>query len=176
MTAHRTIQFRRKREQKTNYRKRIGLLKSGLPRLVVRKTLNNTSAQLVQYNKGGDKVLFTATAKELEKYGWKANKGNVVSAYLVGLLIGKKALGKVKKAVLDTGLYPSVKGSRIFAVLKGCLDAGIDIPHSPEILPSQDRIAGKHIEAYAGTGKFTKYDPKNISKDFAEVKSRIAKQ
>jgi len=146
-----------------------------LPRLVVRKTLNSTSAQIVQYSPGGDKVLFTASTKELEQFGWKAHKGNTVSAYLVGLLIGKKISGKVKKVILDTGLHPTVKGARVFAVLKGCLDAGIEIPHSPEILPSDDRVSGKHIEAYAGTGKFTKYDPKNISKDFEEVKGKIAK-
>ena len=38
------------------------------------------------------------------------------------------------------------KGSRIFASLKGILDAGIDIPHNEEVLPSEERIKGEHID------------------------------
>jgi large subunit ribosomal protein L18 len=33
----------------------------------------------------------------------------------------------------------------VFAVLKGVLDAGIEVPHSDEMIPVQDRITGKHM-------------------------------
>jgi hypothetical protein len=31
--------------------------------------------------------------------------------------------------------------------LKGAVDAGIEVPHSPEILPDESRISGEHILA-----------------------------
>jgi len=49
----------------------------------------------------------------------------------------------VKEAVLDGGV--SKPSSRVFAVLKGCLDAGMKIPHSDKVLPVQERLDGKHI-------------------------------
>jgi hypothetical protein len=48
---------------------------------------------------------------------------------------------------LDIGLNPPIKGSRIYAALKGVVDSGLDIPHSPDILPDDSRISGEHIVA-----------------------------
>jgi len=42
-----------------------------------------------------------------------------------------------------------VKGSRVFAALKGAVDAGLKVPHSESILPDESRIKGEHIAAYA---------------------------
>ena len=39
--------------------------------------------------------------------------------------------------------YPS--GNRAYAALKGMVDAGMEIPHSEEVLPSEERINGEHI-------------------------------
>merc|ERR1712037_1047583 len=39
------------------------------------------------------------------------------------------------RCYLDTGLARTSTGARIFGVLKGCADAGIDIPHSPKRFP-----------------------------------------
>jgi len=47
--------------------------------------------------------------------------------------------------VLDIGLRKPTKGGVVFAVLKGVLDAGIEVPHSDEMIPVQDRITGKHM-------------------------------
>ena len=67
-------------------------------------------------------------------------------AYLTGLLAGKKAIKKgLKEGVLDIGLYTPRKGARIFAALKGVVDAGVKVPYGEEILPSEERIYGKHI-------------------------------
>ncbi|MCD6331217.1 MAG: 50S ribosomal protein L18, partial [Thermoplasmata archaeon] len=38
------------------------------------------------------------------------------------------------------------KGAKVFAALKGVVDAGIDVPYGEEILPSEDRLYGKHID------------------------------
>jgi len=140
------VPFRRRREAKTNYRHRLGLLKSDLPRAVVRKSLKHTIVQFIKYDIKGDLVLSSASSIELRKLGWNASTSNLPAAYLTGLLAGKRALdNKIETAVLDIGLYIPVKGSKIYASLRGILDAGISVPHGDEIFPNEDRISGKHI-------------------------------
>ena len=39
-------------------------------------------------------------------------------------------------------------GARVFAALKGAVEAGLEIPHGEEILPSDERAKGAHIAAY----------------------------
>src|SRR3989338_488998 len=144
-----SLGFKRKRIGKTDYRRRLKILLAHKPRLVVRKSINNMLAQIIEYNEKGDNVVASANSSELKKYGWNGNRGNIPAAYLVGLLIGMKAKKKnIKELVLDAGLQTSVKGSRIYSSLKGCVDAGLDIPHSKDILPSEDRIMGKHIAKF----------------------------
>ena len=158
--------FKRRREGKTNYQKRLQLLKSGEPRLVVRKSLNYIIAQLTEFNGKGDKILATVTSKELKKIGWTFACDNLPAAYLTGLLIGKKSLDKkITDAVLDSGLHTSVKGSRVYAVAKGAKDAGLNVPVNEEILPSEERIKGEHI---AASEKF-----KNLPSEFGKIKEKI---
>ena len=168
-----TVPFRRKRQEKTNYKKRLALLKSNKPRLVVRLSLKNASAQLVEFQPEGDRILAAAHTKELIKSGWKAPTGNVPSSYLLGFLIGKKAMTKnIKEAVLDIGLKHSIKGSRCYAVLKGAIDSGLNVPFSEEILPSQDRICGKHISEYA---KVISANPEIYKKMFSQYLKKTLK-
>lgn len=155
------IPYKRKREQKTDYKKRLALLKSRMPRVVVRKFNKNIVAQIIEYDEAGDKVTCFAHSKELEKYGWKHSKNSVPASYLLGMILAKKT--KVKEAVLDTGLQTPTKGSRIFACVKGCIDGGMKIPQSEEAMPSQERLVGKHIQG------------KNIEKDVKETKEKIIK-
>jgi large subunit ribosomal protein L18 len=153
-------QFKRRREKKTNYKKRLALIKSGKTRLVIRKSLNNISVQFINYKPEGDYTIISTVSAELKKLGWNKT-GNVPAAYLTGLLAGKKAKEKkIEEAILDLGLQISTKGSRIYAALKGVLDAGVKIPHSKDILPSEDRIKGKHIS-------------EEIVKKFEDVKKKI---
>ncbi len=159
------MQFRRRREKKTDYNKRLNLLRSEKTRLVVRKTLKHYSAQLVDYTPQGDKIIVAANSIELKKFGWPVSTGNMPAAYLTGLLCGLKAKGRVKTAILDIGLHDSTKGGTIYAVLKGVVDAGIAIPHDSAILPSFDRISGKHIADYAEMLK--KSDQAEFKKKFA---------
>ncbi len=145
------VAFRRRREGKTDYQLRRGLILSGLPRLVVRGSLRNFTAQMVKAEMNGDKILVASSSTELiRKYGWLGDTGTVSAAYLTGLLCGYKAVNQgITEAVLDIGLsYPS-RGSRIFAALKGALDAGLGIPFDEERLPDEKRIKGQHIAEYA---------------------------
>lgn len=183
------VQLRRKREGKTDYNKRRKLLLSGKPRLVIRRFLKNMIGQIIEYRPNGDKVLFCVSSRNLEKFGWKVNKGNVPAAYLTGFLLGTKAKGRIKEAIADLGLSYTIKGSREFAFLKGVVDAGLAVGHSKTIFPSEERIKGGHIVKYAGILKkdqkkfeqrFSDYlkkgvDPENLTKLFDEVKSNISK-
>nr|AJS11976.1 50S ribosomal protein L18P [uncultured archaeon] len=184
-----TVQFRRKREGATNYRVRLKVLASNKPRLVVRKSLKNIHAAIVLYDKKGDIAKVAAHSSNLKKFGWVYDTGNLPAAYLVGFLLGKRASTQFNDAILDIGLNKSVKGSRIYAVVAGALDAGLKVPHSKEILPSKERIMGKHITDYTGLLKkdenllkkqFGFYlknnnDPASIIKKFEEVKNNIDK-
>lgn len=144
------VKFRRRRENITNYRKRLNLLKSGKLRFVVRLTNKYIITQIVEYYPDGDKVLVTANSKELKKYGWKFSCSNTPSAYLTGFLCGlkfkKNHIDKLNnEMILDIGLRTSTKGGRIYSALKGAIDANLNILHSPEILPDEKRIRGEHI-------------------------------
>lgn len=185
------IPFKRKNQKKTDYKKRLKLLIAKKPRVVVRKSLNNILIQITTFSLNGDKIEISANSRNLVKFGWKFHRGNIPSAYLTGLLCGIKAKQKnIKEAVLDIGIYPSVKGSVLYASLKGLVDAGLKINHSKEILPSEDKISGKHITDYAQlllkTNKekykkqFSGYiknqiKPEEISTSFQEVKNLILK-
>jgi large subunit ribosomal protein L18 len=48
------VKPRRQREGRTNYRKRLKLLRSGKVRAVVRKSIKNTQIQLIEYKEKGD--------------------------------------------------------------------------------------------------------------------------
>ena len=142
------VPFRRRREGKTDYRRRLALLRSQETRLVVRRTSGNVIVQFVEWGQTGDKVTATAVAQELAKLGWEGSAKNTPAAYLTGLLAGKRAAAAgVEAAVLDIGRRPPTKGSRVFAALKGVLDAGIDVAHgSDEIYPSEDRLNGAFLD------------------------------
>ncbi len=183
-----TVLFRRKRQGRTYYKKRLKILLANRYRIVVRKSLRNLQASIIRYDAKGDNVLFAISSKTLSKYGWKGDNGNLPSAYLVGLIAGKKAIEKgIKDAVLDLGFNNSVKGSRLYAALAGAIDAGLKIPFNPEILPAKERISGDHIAKYAQILKnnklnyekqFSDYikrglDPEDIVKHFNEIKGKI---
>lgn len=186
----RTVPFRRALEGKTNYKRRITQIKSGLPKLVVRRSISNFLVQVVEYVPEGDKTLANVLSKELTKYGWNAHRGNIPSAYLTGYLAGVKAkAAKVKEVIVDMGYHKSAAATRIYAAVKGFQDAGVAVKVDEEMLPSDERVSGKHIEAYAESLKadkaayekrFSAYiknkvDPTKISELFESTKEKISK-
>ncbi len=163
------VRFRRRREGKTNYKKRLAMLKSDKPRLVVRVLNRQVIAQLITFHEKGDKVLVSASSHELKKFGWDGHPGNCPSAYLTGLLLGVRAKKKgYSEALLDIGLHTPVKGSNVYAALKGAIDAGMEIPHSDDVIPPEDRISGAIIAEYRGI-------PDLIEK-FNKAKEKIMKE
>jgi large subunit ribosomal protein L18 len=184
------VEFRRKREGRTNYKKRLRLLLSRKPRIVIRRFLDNILVQVVDYSEKGDNVLLSVSSRELIKKGWKAHRGNIPAAYLTGLLCAKKCLAKkIKEGIVDIGMQTSVKGSSLYAVVKGMIDGGVKIECSADMLPDDDTVNGVRIEEYAKILKvdeaqykkqFSLYlknniNPQELSKHVEEVKKNILK-
>ena len=130
---------RRRHEAKTDYKLRLGLLKSGKSRLAVRKTNKYIIAQIVSTSGAQDKILFGVTSKDLLSNGWPTEKSgslkSLPAAYLTGKLLASRSKGKTQEVLLDIGMHRNIQKSRLYAVLKGAVDSGMKIPHSPDALP-----------------------------------------
>mmetsp|Transcript_8104 Transcript_8104/g.17463 ORF Transcript_8104/g.17463 Transcript_8104/m.17463 type:complete len:250 (+) Transcript_8104:212-961(+) len=144
-------------------------------------------AQVVAARLAGDEVVAVAHAHELPRYGVKLGLTNFASAYCVGLLVARRVLKKMGldetyagaeevtgemfevepdedkrpfRALLDIGIVTATTGHKVFAVMKGAVDGGLDVPHNekrfpaytkeegfdPEILKSH--IMGEHVAEY----------------------------
>lgn len=156
------VKFRRRREGKTDYKKRLALLKGNKPRFVVRKSNKTITAQIIEYKKEGDKVLSHSNSNELKKFGWKLNTKNLPAAYLTGFLCAAKAK-EAGEAILDIGRNTPVHGSIVFAALKGAVDAKLNIPFDEKAFPKEEKINGKEIEKYLSS-----LDEEKFKKQFAE--------
>jgi len=162
--------FKRRQQGKTDYfaRKRLVVQdknKYNTPkyRMIVRITNRDIICQIAYAQIVGDKVVASAYAHELPRYGVKLGLTNYAAAYCTGLLLARrhlKALGldgtykgvdkvtgadynveKVEggagafRCYLDIGLARTTTGARIFGALKGAVDGGLDIPHSETRFP-----------------------------------------
>lgn len=120
-----------------------------------------------------------AYAHELPAFGVKAGLTNYAAAYCTGLLCARRLLTKIGiagkyaglveangemfqveanaeggrpfKANLDVGLRRTTTGARIFAVMKGAVDGGLFVPHSPS------RFAGANAEGELDASVLRKY-------------------
>jgi large subunit ribosomal protein L5e len=128
-------------------------------RLVVRFTRKDIITQIVSSKIIGDQVLSAAYAHELIGYGFPVpHVTNYAAAYATGLLLARRTLTKLNladkykgnsevdgndynvdaledgpnpfRAFLDVGLRRTTTGCKLFAVLKGATDGGLDVPHS----------------------------------------------
>jgi large subunit ribosomal protein L18 len=182
------VKLRRRREGKTDYQARKAMVICSRPRLVTRPSIRNINTHIVVAKQKGDLTLVAANSHELvKKYGWKAPTGNIPAAYLTGMLVGLKAKAKgINEAILDLGLINPTKGSRVFAVLHGVIDAGVEIPHGEEKIV-KERAKGDHIAFYAKSlsseqeeyaAKFSQYtakglSPEKVAQHFSEVRAAI---
>jgi large subunit ribosomal protein L18 len=188
MSKPKTHLYRRHRQQKTDYKKRLHLLLSGKPRLVIRLTNTQVIGQITSFTTQGDKILLGLSSKELVKLGWNFSSKNIPAAYLTGVLLGKTALSKgYKEAIFDTGSRRPQPNGRIYAFLKGMLDAGFQVPHGDNVaFPNTEKISGSHIQTYANHLKdqpayqqrFARYlksnnPPEKINEQFETVKTKI---
>lgn len=142
---------RRRQEHRTDYHKRINLLKSESPRVVFRKTNRYLLAQYVTSREAQDKVEIGVDSRELLEFGWpKEASGSLKSipaSYLVGLLIGKKILESKKETpIVDFGMNRAIHKSKLFAFLNGLVDAGIKMKCDEKSFPEKERISGEHLK------------------------------
>ena len=150
--------FRRRREGKTNFAKRLAMIKSGKTRMVVRRTNKDIIVQFVDFSPKGDRTLLTVKGSHLAKAHKWPSKRNVWSAYLLGLMAGRMAQGKgLKEFVFDMGMYVPSKGSVVFAALKGAADSGLSTRFEEDKVPN-DKLSNP---------------PEAYKKMFEEVKGRI---
>ncbi|VDM16417.1 unnamed protein product [Hydatigera taeniaeformis] len=157
-------------------------------RFVVRFTNKDIVCQIIYACMDGDRVMATAYSHELPRYGVKVGLTNYPAAYCTGLLLARRVLKKLKldgmyqgqtevngenylvesnekrgafKCFLDVGLRRTSSGANIFGALKGAVDGGLNVPHSPTRFPGNDsesgeynaeahraRIFGQHIAEY----------------------------
>jgi large subunit ribosomal protein L18 len=146
-----TVKKRRRLEGKTDYKKRITLLKSKTARIVFRKTNRYVIGQYIKSEGAQDGVEEGVNSKILLSFGWpKEAEGSLKSlpaAYLTGFILGKRVSEKEKaKAIFDIGLFVSAPKSRIFAFLKGVADGGVEVNCSKEVFPDESRTLGRHMK------------------------------
>ncbi|MEK6895710.1 MAG: 50S ribosomal protein L18 [Nanoarchaeota archaeon] len=144
-------QKRRRRENKTDYKKRINLLKGEKARIVFRKTNRYIISQYVTSKDAQDKVEFTITSKELLRHGWpeKASGSlkSLTASYLTGFLTGIKIKKEKKETpIVDLGMTRTLHGTKVFAFIKGLIDAGVTIPCKKDAFPSEERLNGEHMK------------------------------
>jgi large subunit ribosomal protein L5e len=161
-------------------------------RLVVRISNKDITAQIVAAKIQGDVVICQANAHELPRYGVKLGLTNYAAAYCTGLLLARRVLKQLKldktyegqkevdgeqfnvededdqpgalRAFLDVGLARTSTGARVFGVMKGACDGGVDVPHSTKRFPGYDseskefsaevhrnHIFGLHVAQYMRT-------------------------
>lgn len=143
--------------------------------------------QVVAARLEGDEILTSAYAHELPRYGIKHGLTNFSAAYCVGLLCARRHLTKLGlhelykgveevngemyeieedddkrpfTALLDIGLVRTTTGKKVFAVMKGAVDGGMNIPHNEKRFPAytkeegfdpeelKSRILGVHVSEY----------------------------
>ncbi|SEA13080.1 large subunit ribosomal protein L18 [Haloplanus vescus] len=172
------VPMRRRREDRTDYHQRLRLLKSGKPRLVARVSNRHVRAQLITPGPDGDETHVAASSEDLDEYGWDAPTGNLPSAYLTGYLAGMRAIeAGLSEAVLDIGLNTATPGNKVFAVQEGAIDAGLEIPHSDNVLADWSRNRGEHIAEYAEQLDEPLYsgdlDATDLPEHFDEVRERL---
>jgi large subunit ribosomal protein L18 len=182
--------FKRRREGKTDYRKRRGMIIGTKPFLAVRISNKYVSGQIVKPSAEGDHTLVFSSSRDLQKnYGWKGGSKNLPAAYLTGYALGKSAeQRKIGGVTVYSGVSTFVHGSRVSALLSGAKDAGLNLEVNEEALPTEERTNGSHIGAYASkletedndaySKRFSRLaksgiKPSELPNHFAEVKSAI---
>ena len=139
--------LKRIRSEKTNYKKRKIMLMSKRDFISINVSNENTQVQIVK----------PAHSRFLIKDGWKGSRKNIPAAYLTGYFAGKKAISKgVNNAIVYSGTRKYTQ--RMAAVVKGVVDAGLEVPSDEETFPPIERINGEHLK---------------IKNDIINVKSKI---
>ena len=156
---------KRRKENKTDYLKRLKLLKSGRPRLVFRKSNRYFVCQYIESEEAKDKIIFGLSSKELLKNGWPekfaGSLKSIPAAYLTGYLMGKKIKEKkLEDPIIDFGMNRILYKTKVFGFIKGLIDSGIEISCKEEAFPEEERISGQSLK-------------EDFGKYFEEVKKKL---
>lgn len=170
-------------------------------RFVVRVTNADIICQIIYAKIQGDIVLAAAYSHELPQFGVKVGLTNYAAVYCTGLLCARRALAKLGldktefddengrrafKAFLDVGLARTTTGAKIFAAMKGAVDAGLNVPHSEKRFPGfnkeKDAADGEIVRKYIFAGHVADYmrqlsedEPEAYAKQFSRfVKAGIS--
>lgn len=159
---------KRRIENKTDYNKRMKLLKSSKARIVFRKTNKYIIAQYISSQEAQDKIEIGLDSRELLSVGWPkefaGSLKSITAAYLTGYLIAKKIIkAKKETPIVDLGMIRIIHKTKMFAFIKGMIDAGLKIKCEKEHFPEEDRIKGKNLK-------------EDFSKNFTKIKENIDKQ
>lgn len=163
--------FRRRREGKTDYRKRKGVILGRTPFVSVHVSGKYIYSQVLKPSPQGDSTLASASSRDLvKKFGWKGSTKNLPVAYLTGYYLGHLAAAKdLKEVVMYSGVGRFIHGSRIASLISGARDAGLNVKVDEESLPDEDRISGKHIAKYSE--KLEKEDKSKRDQIFSKLLS-----
>jgi len=198
-------------------------------RLVVRVSNRDIITQVAYSKIEGDFIVAAAYSHELKNYGMPTGLSNYAAAYATGLLLARRVLTKLNladkykgntkvdgndynveeladgphpfHANLDVGLHRTTTGSKIFAVMKGACDGGIEVPHKVSRFAGYNKeekalkadvlrkhIFGGHVADYMkamrdeDNAKFVKYftgyaeakiKPEDLEKKWTEVHKAI---
>jgi len=158
-------QKRRRKENRTDYLKRLKLLKGETPRIVFRKTNKYIISEYTVSKEAQDSVVMGMDSRKLNEYGWpKTAQGSlksITASYLTGYLTGKTILKqKLEEPILDAGMNRVLHKNKIYAFIKGLIDSGIKINCKKEFFPEEERIKGDHLKNKI---------------PFSEIKSKIDK-
>jgi len=117
------VQFKRRREGKTDYyaRKRLTFqdknkYNSPKYRLVVRKTNKDLVCQIAYATVKCDRILSAAYSHELTKYGVKIGLNNYAAAYATGLLLARRVLTKLGLAAPYEGMTKKENVGKYYSV------------------------------------------------------------
>ncbi len=176
-----TLGLKRRREGRTDYRRRSRYLVSGIPRIVVRESNAHYFAHVALPSDRGDITIVSAHSRELARdYGWKGHGSNATSGYLTGYLCGKRASkAGIEKAILDAGRRIPRAGTDIYAVVKGAIDGGLQIPCDEGCFPKMEKIKGqevaKALEDDASVASYRKkgVDLASLPQQFDEIVAKI---
>jgi len=182
-------------------------------RLVVRITNKDVIAQIIYAKISGDFVMSAAYGHELTRYGMPVSQSSYAGCYATGLLLARRVLGKLGLAdkyagnnnvngeqylvealddgpapffvILDAGLARTTTGAKVFAVMKGVADGGVEVPHGVSRFVGFNReekklnadtlrkyLFGGHVSDYMT--RIQKESPEKYEKHFSQfVKAGI---
>ncbi|MFA4953431.1 MAG: 50S ribosomal protein L18 [Candidatus Pacearchaeota archaeon] len=174
---------RRRRENKTDYLRRLKLLKSWKPRIVFRKTNRYFIAQYVTSKEAQDKIEFGVNSRILLKYGWpkEASLKTIPASYFLGYYFGRRIIAEnLEEPIIDFGMTQTIHKNKLYAFIKGLIDSGLKISCKKEAFPDEERIKGEHLKnkiKFAEILKKISASTKLGTQDFAdiEIKSKVDK-